>query len=86
MMHPGSYAAEVAALQDVQEAVSALDTCLLASETKAATFSTTFQKFSRLWSSDLQASLLVNTFMVRRSDLSSLSGSRHCMPLQAPFL
>lgn len=55
----GSYAGEVADLQDVQDAVSQLDTTLRSSETKAAGFSTSFQKFSALWKSDLPAALQV---------------------------
>lgn len=55
----GSYAGEVAELQEVKDTVAQLDHLLQTSETKAASFSANFQKFSALWRSELQAALQV---------------------------
>ena len=59
----GSYAVEVAALQDVQDATEQLDACLRGSEVKASGFSSAFHKFSTLWKSDLPAALQVGVVL-----------------------
>ena len=68
----GSYAGEVAGLQEVQDATAQLTHILLSSETKAAGFSSHFQKFSNLWRSDMAAALQV-TVRLRKVAFEALT-------------